>query len=215
MILDFLLSFICTARFFKEFRQSANLSRAPLKLVHSTPISQCALSPALDMSDEQCTSLVSDTHTQALCPGLQIPRDFPDNARKTTMGIWNYTPFLSFQVILQGCQLWETLILIPLKIEYQWIFPKWPAGMIQTDTTMMREQIITIKVGIILEKLCLICIFIKCSLMTDILLLPLGIQLRSPSINGRIFFLEINVSYALYLWYGVCEWKLPFCSKGT
>lgn len=213
--LDSLLSFICTARFFKEFRQSPNLSRAPLQLVCSTPISQCMASPALDMSDEQWTSLVSDMHTQALCPGLQIPQDFPDKARKTTMGLWNYTPFLSFLMILLGCQLWGMLILTPLKTEYSWILSKWPAGMIQTDTAMMREQVITIKVGTILEKLWVFCIFMKCILMTDILLLPLGIQLRSPSRNGRCFFLEINVSYALYLWYGVCDWKLPFCSKGT
>jgi len=71
--------------------------------------------------------------------------------------------------------------------------------MTQTDNAMMREQIITIKVGIILEELCLFCIFMKCILMTDILLLPLGIQLRSLSRNLRVFFLEINVSYALYL----------------
>lgn len=64
---------------------------------------------------------------------------------------------------------------------------------------MMRVQIITIKVGIILEELCLFCIFMKYILMTDMLLLPLGIHLRSPSRNGRIFFLEINVSCALYL----------------
>lgn len=65
--------------------------------------------------------------------------------------------------------------------------------MIQTDTAMMREQIITIKIGIILEDRCLLCIFIKYILMTDILLLPLGIQLRSPSRNGRVFFLEISL----------------------
>ena len=64
---------------------------------------------------------------------------------------------------------------------------------------MMREQIITIKVGIIGEELRLFCIFMKYILMTDILQLPLGIQLRSPGRNVKGFFLEVNVSYALYL----------------
>lgn len=38
------------------------------------------VSPALGTSDEQMDSFVRDMHTQTLCPGLQIPQDFPGNS---------------------------------------------------------------------------------------------------------------------------------------
>lgn len=65
---------------------------------------------------------------------------------------------------------------------------------------MMREQVITIKVSNTLEELCLVCIFMKYSLMTDIKLLPLGNQLRSQSKkDSRFIFFEMHAFYVLYL----------------
>lgn len=57
--------------------------------------------------------------------------------------------------------------------------------MIQSGTVMMREKIGTRTVGVILEELLPLCIFMKSIPVTDTLLLPLGIQLRSPSENGK------------------------------
>lgn len=53
---------------------------------------------------------------------------------------------------------------------------------------LMREQIVTRTVGVILGELFPFYIFMKYIPVADILLLPLGIQLRSPSRNGRVFF---------------------------
>lgn len=38
------------------------------------------VSPALGTPDEQMNSFVRGMHTQTLCPGLQIPQDFPGNS---------------------------------------------------------------------------------------------------------------------------------------
>lgn len=73
--------------------------------------------------------------------------------------------------------------------------------MIQADTAKMREQIITMKVGTVQEELCPFCIFMKYILMTDIVLLLLGIQLRSQCIKG---------SFGLVFHCGCCWWWFCF-----